>query len=207
MNNLKYAAALALAAISLPSQAATLFSGGSTGPLATPDSFGFTAASGATTGVLSFTIDGFNSLDGVNFYEDDFTLSLKRLGDPPAGLRSGRRRQQRHLLQPRWRDSVGSLRGRRSLGDRYRHCVAAVAGRRKQPALFYDSPLGDALGATGGHAGPQGIGDEAWGLSNISLTGQAITAVPEPASWALMIGGFGLLGAVMRRRSVPVRFA
>lgn len=26
-------------------------------------------------------------------------------------------------------------------------------------------------------------------------------AVPEPASWALMIGGFGLAGAVLRRRS------
>ncbi|MFS0738107.1 PEPxxWA-CTERM sorting domain-containing protein [Sphingomonas sp. 1P06PA] len=26
------------------------------------------------------------------------------------------------------------------------------------------------------------------------------TAVPEPASWALMIGGFGLIGSAMRRR-------
>ena len=29
-------------------------------------------------------------------------------------------------------------------------------------------------------------------------------AVPEPASWALMIAGFGLAGAAMRRRRVPV---
>ena len=28
------------------------------------------------------------------------------------------------------------------------------------------------------------------------------SAVPEPASWALMIGGFGLVGGFMRRRSV-----
>lgn len=27
-----------------------------------------------------------------------------------------------------------------------------------------------------------------------------LTAVPEPASWAMMIGGFGLVGASMRRR-------
>jgi hypothetical protein len=27
-----------------------------------------------------------------------------------------------------------------------------------------------------------------------------ITAVPEPATWALMIGGFGLIGAAARRR-------
>jgi hypothetical protein len=35
-----------------------------------------------------------------------------------------------------------------------------------------------------------------------------IGAVPEPASWALMIGGFGLVGGAMRRRQrVAVRFA
>jgi hypothetical protein len=32
-------------------------------------------------------------------------------------------------------------------------------------------------------------------------------AVPEPASWALMLGGFGLVGGAMRRRKTAVRFA
>lgn len=32
-------------------------------------------------------------------------------------------------------------------------------------------------------------------------------AVPEPASWALMVGGFGLVGGAMRRRAAKVRFA
>ena len=32
-------------------------------------------------------------------------------------------------------------------------------------------------------------------------------AVPEPASWAMMIGGFALAGAAMRRRKAAVRFA
>jgi hypothetical protein len=32
-------------------------------------------------------------------------------------------------------------------------------------------------------------------------TGLAVTvSVPEPASWALMIGGFGMAGAMLRRR-------
>jgi hypothetical protein len=35
----------------------------------------------------------------------------------------------------------------------------------------------------------------------------AASAVPEPASWAMMIGGFGLIGAALRRRKVAVRFA
>lgn len=35
----------------------------------------------------------------------------------------------------------------------------------------------------------------------------APAAVPEPASWALMIGGFGLVGGALRRRTVARRFA
>jgi len=32
-------------------------------------------------------------------------------------------------------------------------------------------------------------------------------AVPEPASWAMMVGGFGLIGSAMRRRTTRIRFA
>ncbi len=41
-------------------------------------------------------------------------------------------------------------------------------------------------------------------LDNVVLD---IAPVPEPASWALMIGGFALAGASMRRRKVALRFA
>ena len=33
-----------------------------------------------------------------------------------------------------------------------------------------------------------------------------VPGVPEPASWAMMIGGFALAGAVMRRQAAKVRF-
>ncbi len=36
------------------------------------------------------------------------------------------------------------------------------------------------------------------------LDGVTLTAVPEPASWALMVAGFGVVGAVLRRRAATV---
>jgi len=35
----------------------------------------------------------------------------------------------------------------------------------------------------------------------------AIGGVPEPTSWAMMLGGFGVVGGAMRRRRVALRFA
>lgn len=44
-------------------------------------------------------------------------------------------------------------------------------------------------------------------LNNQGGVSLRITAVPEPATWALMIGGFGLTGAMLRRRSGSARAA
>lgn len=38
------------------------------------------------------------------------------------------------------------------------------------------------------------------GLDDVEMTVTAVGGVPEPATWALMIGGFGLAGATLRRR-------
>jgi len=48
-----------------------------------------------------------------------------------------------------------------------------------------------------GGKGFQGGNDESWGIDNISLQANA---VPEPATWAMLIAGFGLVGAAMRRK-------
>ncbi len=39
-------------------------------------------------------------------------------------------------------------------------------------------------------------------VDNITLS-----AVPEPATWAMMIGGFGIVGGTLRRRRAKLRFA
>jgi hypothetical protein len=59
------------------------------------------------------------------------------------------------------------------------------------------------VSAVGGLVIQHGPGSENRGLDNISFTISDLPAgpsVPEPASWAMLIAGFGLVGAAMRRR-------
>ncbi|PZU09863.1 MAG: hypothetical protein DI605_08050 [Sphingomonas sp.] len=44
--------------------------------------------------------------------------------------------------------------------------------------------------------------------SNINVLSTPVSRVPEPATWAMFIGGFGLVGGAMRRqRRTGVHFA
>lgn len=45
------------------------------------------------------------------------------------------------------------------------------------------------------------------GLGTSGVTGLAAGAVPEPASWAMLITGFGLIGTTMRRRTARLALA
>jgi hypothetical protein len=50
-------------------------------------------------------------------------------------------------------------------------------------------------------------GDDYMQTSGLSFTTISPAAVPEPATWAMMVGGFGLMGAALRRRQrVAVSF-
>lgn len=72
-------------------------------------------------------------------------------------------------------------------------------------ALNFVNPLAagtDALSTTSYEC--SNCGAVRWVVSGAAVSG----AVPEPASWAMMVGGFGVVGGAMRsRRKVAVRFA
>jgi hypothetical protein len=51
------------------------------------------------------------------------------------------------------------------------------------------------------------VDDWAYGSAFRNYAFRVDSAVPEPASWAMMIGGLALVGASLRRRSVAVSFA
>jgi len=77
-----------------------------------------------------------------------------------------------------------------------------------------NNPTWTVLGISVGHGSSAGAGYHAF-ADNVTLTlknGASTTynfetAVPEPASWMMMIAGFALTGRTRRRRALTVRFA
>lgn len=149
---------------------------------------------------LSVVLDGYSSLDGQNWYEDDFTLSLNNVAILKGTFNLGGGGNDVVYFQP-----VGST-------------IDNVSGNGVDVTwagghVNISSPLNlvagqntltfayDALSDE--HAGWQSWGDEHWGVSNIVVTQNSVGplggAVPEPATWGLMLLGFGGLGAMLRR--------
>ena len=69
--------------------------------------------------------------------------------------------------------------------------VTALAG-----TIYAPSPDGGAFGVLA-VSGP----------GTVTAGAGAAATVPEPATWAMMVGGFGLVGSAMRRRTVSAYFA
>lgn len=170
-----------------------------TGPLASPGSVSYNFNAGAGAGLAVFDINGFVSLDGFgNCCTDIFTLSLNSLPIYSASFDLGGGGSNQVLFKP-----VGATETAISFG----FFNGGIAN------LSVPLSLGNGSNTlTFAYTGAaQGIGDEAWGISNLVVTGNALNgAVPEPSTWAMMLIGFGALAAAMRRkrgRQVSVTYA
>ena len=76
--------------------------------------------------------------------------------------------------------------------------VSFGTGQIDAPPFFFSSFTGEGNFWNTGDQRPRDYGpDHTW----------ALAAAPEPASWAMMVAGFGMIGAMVRRRKVAVSFA
>jgi hypothetical protein len=78
--------------------------------------------------------------------------------------------------------------------------LASLIAAESQAATFTPTD-GQALSAaTTGDTGAQLVAREPMQIIFVPQGAAAVAAVPEPASWAMMLVGFGGLGAILRRR-------
>lgn len=172
-----------------------------TGPIATNQTHSLTFNSSAVTADLSFIIDGYRSLDGKNFYEDDFSLKLNNVlifsGTFNLGGGSNSGSQFDIYSNPfgaTFTNLTGNGTGIGWNGGKEALSFAGlslIAG--SNTITFGYTSLGS------GHAGFQGLCDEGWGIEQV-----VVNAVPGPtvgagtASFALAACLFGWL---MNRRT------
>jgi hypothetical protein len=185
------AAALSIAG----AQAATLYTQASpTGALASPNAVAPTFSAGAGAGNVSFELQGYSTLDGDNFFIDIFHLSINGVEVFSGTWDLGGGGANRILLDSNGASVTYSLASKTVDVS----VPVSFAAGSNVVTFAYDSP---STFEGSGRAGPQGLGDEGWGLNSVTITGNpGVAVVPEPQTYALMLGGLAVLGYATRRR-------
>jgi hypothetical protein len=199
-------AAAALAAFSMSTasaEAATFLSAPSSTATMSTDSSADVSFTSPTAGLsnLSFVLDGFRSLDGQNMFEDDFTLRLNGAAILSGTFNLGGGGNDVVFFAPSGA-SIDNVSGNGTaitwLGGQVNIATPLNLAAGLNTLTFGYTSLG------GADAGFQGVGDESWGTHDILVTAPGVTDlagdIPEPLSWALMVTGFGGIGAALRRR-------
>ena len=173
-------------------QADTLYTAGNTGQMESPYSFdaGFNAVAGA--GSVNVQLQGYNTLDGNNYYVDVFHVSLNgsEVFTGTFGLGGGG--GDLVVLAPE-----ATVSNHHDGVVDFAIPVNLVDGQNTV-TFAYSSPT--SFDGTNRY-GPEGLDNEGWGLNSTEITGNAVPAVPEPETYALLLAGLGAVGFVARRRS------
>lgn len=189
-------AGLACTTLLASSAQANMIYGATTPSMATDQSFSLNFNSGASASGLSFTLDGYGSLDGKNAYEDDFSVKLNDkqffLGTFNLGGGSNSGSQANIYANP-----FGA-----SLSNPTNNGTGIGWNGGKETFTFAGLPLNVGvntlsfayLSLSDGHAGFQGLGDEGWGIEKVEAS-----ATPLPPSWTVMLIGLGSFGWAANR--------
>jgi len=186
-------AAVAVAALALSSaaQAATVV------PVGTPDTgtgefFTIKSGQSSTSPVINSTFGAYVSGPSTAFdYQFDFTIDNSGVGS-------------------------GNLSYSANGSNQLTFSDVLINGTSYKSSIFGSSTTGFGLfvnniAITSGALNTiEIIGQSSSGNVSTGFSGNAnftLTAVPEPASWAMMIGGMGLIGGVLRRRNTALRLA
>ena len=144
-------------------------------------------------GTISFglvgrgTIDGQGAVCGANLCDDTFTLILNGNDLFQGRFRMGGEGVDLVLFAPNGA-AVSATSGALGEGGTASLSLPAIFRQGQNSLTFVYTGI------------DQGMDDEAWAISNL-LVRDNMAVVPEPATWAMMITGFGLAGAALRRRS------
>jgi len=156
--------------------------------------------------VLGYNRSGLQQadLDGDGFSDGNITLFARTFSTTPAGklVPSGKALKLKVSLTDDYHN--GSTFGNPAAGRQRWADYSSVSLDPEDSNLFwvagtfareYNNPAG-------GH--PVGTGGSRWGTYIAAIDFNSANSVPEPSSWALMILGMGLTGAMVRRRRFQV---
>ena len=191
------ATALALALSSGAAQAAYQLNGLIAGPVANPGSFTATvdASVADAAAKLDFVLSGFLSLDGYNTYQDVLTLTINGAETFSGSFNLGGGGFSDTTFGTGTAVTVNQngVNPGTGIGWHGGHTTVTGVGFHLLQGVNTFSFAYSAPGVNNGKG--QGLADEGWGIASAS-----VSAVPEPETYAMLLAGLGVIGAVARRR-------
>jgi hypothetical protein len=93
------------------------------------------------------------------------------------------------------------------LGGFFTPGVVAGSITWSDPTQFFSTSNGSLFSVTFNDLSGIVFGSSAFGTATVALTRDGSGSVPEPASWMMMLAGFGCAGFALRRQRAQVSFA